>query len=136
TAQGLPAPFYLATRPAPEHLATLVAERVQAQPFYLSEINLQAEAWVRSMGTWLKQGAAILIDYGFPQREYYHPQRDKGTLMCHFRHFAHAEPLVLAGLQDITAHVDFTAMADAALEAGLDVQIGRAPCRGRGQRPA
>lgn len=121
TAQGLPAPFYLATRPAPEHLATLVAERVQAQPFYLSEINLQAEAWVRSMGTWLKQGAAILIDYGFPQREYYHPQRDKGTLMCHFRHFAHAEPLVLAGLQDITAHVDFTAMADAALEAGLDV---------------
>lgn len=121
TAAGLPAPFYLATRPAPEHLAQLVAERVHPSPFYLSEINLQAEAWVRSMGTWLRRGAAILVDYGFPRHEYYHPQRSQGTLMCHFRHLAHAEPLVLAGLQDITTHVDFTAMADAALEGGLDV---------------
>lgn len=121
TARGLPAPFYLATRPAPEHLALLVAERLEPQPFYLSEINLQAEAWMRSMGTWLSRGAAILVDYGFPRHEYYHPQRDQGTLMCHFRHLAHAQPLVLAGLQDITTHVDFTAMADAALEGGLDV---------------
>src|SRR5690606_36009821 len=63
----------------------------------------------------------LLIDYGFPQREYYHPQRAEGTLMCHYRHHAHANPLLYAGLQDITAHVDFTAMADAALEGGLDV---------------
>src|SRR5690606_31019002 len=62
-----------------------------------------------------------LIDYGFPQREYYHPQRAEGTLMCHFRHHTHAQPLLYPGLQDITAHVDFTAMADAALEGGLEV---------------
>ena len=88
---------------------------------YRSELNLQAEAWVREMGTWLDHGAALLIDYGFPQREYYHPQRATGTLMCHFRHHAHSEPLIHAGLQDITTHVDFTAMADAALAAGMDV---------------
>src|SRR5690606_19458766 len=79
-------------------------------------------AWVRQMGGWLKQGSALLIDYGFPQREYYHPQRNEGTLMCHFRHHAHSQPLIYAGLQDITAHVDFTAMADAALEGGLEVR--------------
>src|SRR3546814_1731 len=90
-------------------------------PGYQSEINLRAEAWVAQMGTWLQRGAALLIDYGFPQREYYHPQRNEGTLMCHFRHHSHSQPLIYAGLQDITAHVDFTAMADAALEGGLDV---------------
>src|SRR5690606_37628183 len=58
---------------------------------------------------------------GFPRHEYYHPQRAEGTLMCHYRHTAHADPLILPGLQDITAHVDFTAMADAAHEAGLEV---------------
>jgi len=73
------------------------------------------------MGEWLARGAALLIDYGFPRREYYHPQRTEGTLMCHFRHHAHDQPLILPGLQDITAHVDFTAMADAALDGGLDV---------------
>jgi SAM-dependent MidA family methyltransferase len=60
----------------------------------------------------------ILIDYGFPQSEYYHPQRSSGTLMCHYRHRAHDDPFVWPGLQDITAHVDFTAVADAALAAG------------------
>jgi SAM-dependent MidA family methyltransferase len=90
-------------------------------PGYQSEINRQAEAWVRQMGGWLRRGAALIIDYGFPRREYYHPQRANGTLMCHFRHHAHDQPLVYAGLQDITAHVDFTAMADAALEGGLEV---------------
>src|SRR5690606_35205939 len=79
------------------------------------------EAWVRDMGHWLVRGAALLIDYGFPQREYYHPQRAAGTLMCHLRHHAHADPLFAPGMQDITAHVDFTAMADAALAGGLDV---------------
>jgi SAM-dependent MidA family methyltransferase len=65
-----------------------------------------------------KGGAAILIDYGFPASEYYLDQRSAGTLMCHYRHHAHADPFFLPGLQDITAHVDFTAMAYAAVQAG------------------
>lgn len=114
-------PFCLIERPAADVLARRVAQRMPPLPGYRSEINLQAEVWIRQMGQWLARGAAILIDYGFPQHEYYHPQRAQGTLMCHFRHHAHDQPLVLAGLQDITTHVDFTAMADAALEGGLDV---------------
>jgi len=108
-------------RPAPPDLAAALAERMPALPGYASEINLRAEAWVRAMGGWLRRGAALLIDYGFPRAEYYHPQRAGGTLMCHLRHHAHGDPLVLPGLQDVTAHVDFTAMADAALAGGLDV---------------
>ncbi|MEI2415844.1 SAM-dependent methyltransferase [Orrella sp. JC864] len=108
-------------RPADDTLADAVAARMPALPGYASEVNLQAEAWMRELGGWLVRGAALLIDYGFPQREYYHPQRAGGTLMCHLRHHAHADPFVAPGLQDITAHVDFTAMADAALAGGLDV---------------
>lgn len=114
-------PFELATRAAPQAVQRAVAQRMPPLPGYQSEINLQAEAWVRGLGNWLEHGAALLIDYGFPQREYYHPQRAEGTLMCHFRHHAHANALLHPGLQDITTHVDFTAMADAALEGGLDV---------------
>ena len=117
----LPSPFVFVGRPAQGELLAAAQQRLPAIAGYRTEINLQAEGWIRAMGGWLKQGAALLIDYGFPQREYYHPQRDMGTLMCHFRHFAHDESLILAGLQDITAHVDFTAIADAALEAKLDV---------------
>lgn len=116
-----PGPFRWSPRPAPADVASLVGTRMPPLPGYRSEINPQAEAWVRDLGRWLRRGAALLIDYGFPQAEYYHPQRLQGTLMCHFRHHAHDQPLILAGLQDITAHVDFTAMADAALEGGLDV---------------
>lgn len=118
---GADHPFGWRERPATPALQDTVLQRMPALPGFASEINLRAEAWVRHLGEWLNKGAALLIDYGFPQREYYHPQRAQGTLMCHFRHYAHAEPLVLAGVQDITAHVDFTAMADAALEGGLDV---------------
>ncbi|WP_298012850.1 SAM-dependent methyltransferase [uncultured Castellaniella sp.] len=114
-------PFAWAARPADPGTAATIAARMPPLPGYQSDINLQAEAWVRDLGRWLRRGAAVLIDYGFPQAEYYHPQRLRGTLMCHFRHHAHDQALVLAGLQDITAHVDFTAMADAALEGGLDV---------------
>ncbi|HET8596470.1 MAG TPA: SAM-dependent methyltransferase [Castellaniella sp.] len=114
-------PFAWSLRPAPPALSQAVAQRMPPLPGYQSEINLQAQAWIRDLGRWLRRGAALLIDYGFPQAEYYHPQRAQGTLMCHFRHQAHTQPLVLPGLQDITAHVDFTAMADAALEGGLDV---------------
>ena len=120
-AAGQNSPFQFAQRPAPQGLQEAIAQRMPPLPGYQSEINRQAEAWIREMGSWLEKGAALLIDYGFPQREYYHPQRAAGTLMCHFRHHAHSQPLIYAGLQDITTHVDFTAMADAALDAGLDV---------------
>ncbi len=88
---------------------------------YGSEIGFAGQAWMRSAADWLARGVLLAIDYGFPRREYYHPQRLMGTLMCHYRHRAHADPLWLPGLNDITAHVDFTAMADAAHAGGLDV---------------
>jgi SAM-dependent MidA family methyltransferase len=69
----------------------------------------------------LEKGVALFIDYGFPQEEYYHPQRSEGTLMCHYRHHAHADPFFLPGLQDITSHVDFSAVAAAAREGGLEL---------------
>jgi SAM-dependent MidA family methyltransferase len=113
--------FIWEDRPAPVALASAVAARMPALPGYVSEINLQGEAWIAAMGSWLERGAALLVDYGFPRNEYYHPQRAGGTLMCHLRHHAHGDPFTAPGLQDITAHVDFTAMADAALESGLQV---------------
>jgi len=88
---------------------------------YVSEINFVAEDWIKSIAESLQQGVVILIDYGFPRHEYYHIQRTQGTLMCHYRHRTHPDAFVYPGLQDITAHVDFTAMADAALESGLKV---------------
>jgi len=86
---------------------------------YDGEIGEQAEAWVRQLGSRLVRGAALLIDYGFPRREFFHAQRTGGTLMCHHRHRAHTDPFLLPGLQDITAHVDFTAIAQAAEASGL-----------------
>jgi SAM-dependent MidA family methyltransferase len=88
---------------------------------YETEINLRARAFVRSLGAAIDSGVVLLVDYGYSSAEYYHPQRSRGTLMCHYRHRAHEDPLILPGLQDITAHVDFTAMADAAIEAGMSV---------------
>lgn len=90
-------------------------------PGYLSELCPAAGALIQSLGERLQQGAMLFIDYGFPRREYYHPQRANGTLMCHYRHHAHDDPLFLPGLQDITAHVDFTAAAEAAQAARLEV---------------
>lgn len=88
---------------------------------YVSEINFTAEDWIKSIAESLQQGIIILIDYGFPRHEYYHQQRSEGTLMCHYRHRTHPDAFVYPGLQDITAHVDFTAMADAALESDMKV---------------
>jgi len=88
---------------------------------YMSEVNLAAEDWIKSIAEKLKQGIIILVDYGFPRHEYYHEQRSEGTLMCHYRHRTHPNPFIYPGLQDITSHVDFTAMADAALEANMKV---------------
>lgn len=88
---------------------------------YISEINFHAEAWVGSVADRVAEGVVLLADYGFPRAEFYHPQRAGGTLMCHHRHRAHADPLMLVGLQDITAHVDFTAIAEAGCAAGLEL---------------
>jgi SAM-dependent MidA family methyltransferase len=81
---------------------------------YTTEIGLVARAFVASLAQTLERGVALFVDYGFPRREYYHPQRRTGTLLCHYRHRAHADPFFVPGLQDITAHVDFTAVAAAA----------------------
>lgn len=91
------------------------------QPVHVSEINLAAAAWLAGWSDLLEQGAVLLIDYGCSRQEYYAPQRHQGTLRCHYRHHVHDDPLWWPGLNDITAHVDFSAMADAAFEAGLEV---------------
>jgi len=88
---------------------------------YLTEIHPQAEAFVRTLADRLVQGAAFFIDYGFPESEYYHPQRHMGTVMCHRGHLADPDPLADAGRKDITAHVNFTGLALAAQQAGLPV---------------
>ena len=88
---------------------------------YESELALFARAWMRSLGRFLERGAILVIDYGFPEREYFHPQRSMGTLACHYRHRVHDDPFWLPGLQDVTAHVDFSALARAAADAGLAV---------------
>ncbi|CAK0759232.1 hypothetical protein CCP3SC1AL1_2600002 [Gammaproteobacteria bacterium] len=86
---------------------------------YLSEIGLIARAWISTTAKLIGRGAMFLFDYGYPGQEYYHPLRNTGTLACHYRHHRHYDPLILPGLQDITSHVDFTAMAKAAV--GLEV---------------
>ncbi|MDO9196263.1 class I SAM-dependent methyltransferase [Rhodoferax sp.] len=88
---------------------------------YLTEIHPQAESFVRTLADRLTVGAAFLIDYGFPEHEYYHPQRHMGTVMCHRSHRSDPDPLSDVGLKDITAHVNFTGIALAAQEAGLNV---------------
>jgi SAM-dependent MidA family methyltransferase len=76
---------------------------------------------MRTIASTLQAGVAIFIDYGFPERELYHPQRSMGTMRCHYRHRFHSDPFFMPGLQDITAHVDFSAMAKAAEEGGAEV---------------
>jgi SAM-dependent MidA family methyltransferase len=113
--------FQYIDRVAPKALEQAVRARMPYLPGYRSEINLQAEAWVRDLSTWLTKGAALLIDYGFPRHEFFHPQRQRGTLMCHIQHRAHDDVFLAPGLQDITAHVDFTAVAETAFTSGLEV---------------
>jgi SAM-dependent MidA family methyltransferase len=114
------ASFEWAYRPAAGEV--LDAARALALPDgYRTEIALVARAFIASIATMLERGIALFVDYGFPRGEYYHPQRREGTLMCHYRHRAHADPFFLPGLQDITAHVDFTALAATVRGAGADV---------------
>lgn len=106
-------------RPITDPALLAAAQRIQVPDDYLSELPLAANGLITSLGQRLQHGALLFIDYGFGAREFYHPQRDRGTLMCHYRHYAHDDALFLPGLQDITAHVDFTAVAEAGIDAGL-----------------
>jgi SAM-dependent MidA family methyltransferase len=101
--------------------AAALGVEVEAGEEYLSEICLAARAWVQEWSSRLTKGALLLIDYGYPKAEYYLPSRATGTLQCYYRHRAHPEVLLWPGLNDITAFVDFTSMAEAGYEAGLDV---------------
>ena len=112
--------------PAGLRLVSLARARFPLEGDYASEVNPAAEALVETLGRALAGGAILAIDYGFPRREYYHPERSAGTLMAHYRHRATADPFVWPGLADLTAHVDFTAVAEAGERAGLAV-AGYAP---------
>lgn len=103
----------------PENTALLaIAKDIIVPDDYLSEISLAARGLIASLSERLERGAMLFIDYGFGSAEYYHPQRSRGTLMCHYRHHSHDDPFYLLGLQDITAHVDFTAIAETSIDHG------------------
>jgi SAM-dependent MidA family methyltransferase len=120
--------FVFRDRPCSPALIAQIPDASDLPVGYLTEVHPVASGFMRSLASMIATGhhetgrgsAAILVDYGFPAHEYYLPQRDEGTLMCHYRHHAHPEPFYLPGLQDITAHVDFTAMARAAVDGGLE----------------
>ena len=111
----------VASAPLRHGVAKLLEACGQLPDGYESELNLRAASWLRSLSERIAAGLLLLIDYGYNRSEYYHPQRDRGTLMCHYRHRAHPDWLLHPGLQDITAHVDFTSLAEAGLDAGLEV---------------
>jgi SAM-dependent MidA family methyltransferase len=98
------------------------AQQIKVPDDYVSEICLAARGMVNSLAQRLEQGALLFIDYGFGAREYYHPQRSSGTLMCHYRHHAHDDPFYLPGLQDITAHVNFSDIAVCGIDAGMELR--------------
>jgi SAM-dependent MidA family methyltransferase len=99
-------------------LASLEGEPPQG---YTSEVCLRVEPWIASLSECLGRGVLLLCDYGLPRRHYYHRERGSGTLRCHFKQRAHADPYINVGVQDITAWVDFTRIAEAALAANLTV---------------
>lgn len=121
--------FVFQERPCEAAWLAQIPAAEQLQDGYLTELHPVAAGFMRSLASMLNNGKAasargglaVLLDYGFPAAEYYHPQRHQGTLMCHYRHHAHPDPFYLPGLQDITAHVDFTAMARSALESGAEI---------------
>ncbi len=106
---------------APRVAALRAALPEPLAPGYVSEIAPAREAWVASVAEVLEQGVIVVLDYGYPRREYYHPQRAAGTLRCHLGHRAHDDPLAHPGVQDVSVHVEFTAIAEAAHGAGLEV---------------
>ncbi|MCK5002849.1 MAG: SAM-dependent methyltransferase [Gammaproteobacteria bacterium] len=113
-------------KPATDSVTAIVRtieERVETHlpDGYCSEFNPAIAGWLQSIAATLEQGMVLLIDYGYAAAEYYHEERQTGTLMCHYQHRAHADPLWYPGLQDITAFVDFTDVAYSAVDAGFDV---------------
>ena len=88
---------------------------------YGSEINIRLDAWIKSLAAAIDEGVVLFIDYGLPRRQYYRAERSEGTLLCHYRHRFHDDPLINVGVQDIGAWVDFTAVAEAAVDAGMRV---------------
>ena len=113
-----------AVRPSSGAIPTALrppAGAAQFAPGTVTEIHPQAEAFIRTIAQHLERGAAFFIDYGFPEHEYYHEQRVGGTLMCHQAHRADTDPLVQVGEKDITAHINFSGIALAGQDAGLDV---------------
>jgi len=129
-------PLELCVRPAPNGLeevtepvrpdlamalGALQDQGLAVDPGYESELNLRLAPWIRALAEILEQGLVLLIDYGYPRAEYYRSDRRCGTLLCHYRHRAHSDPYLYLGLQDITAHVDFTALAEAGTQAGLRI---------------
>lgn len=104
-----------------EAIAALQAAGLARSSGYASEVNLRLGPWLEALGASLAAGLVLLIDYGYPQSAYYQADRTMGTLLCHWRHQAHPDPYRHVGLQDITAHVDFSAAARAGLGAGLDL---------------
>jgi SAM-dependent MidA family methyltransferase len=126
----LASPFVLQKKPPSDSLQQAIlpmAETLQwsahfpANLPYTSEINTQLAAWFNSIENSLQQGTLLLIDYGYTRREYYLPERNNGTLLCHYRHHVHDDPLLYCGLQDITSSVDFTAVAESASDVGLQL---------------
>lgn len=117
--------FVEARMPASPTLAAAVSalqgEGLATEPGYCSEVNLRLAPWVEAIAEHMSKGMVLVIDYGYPRRERYLAERKQGTLMCYSRHRSHSDPLQQVGLQDITTHVDFTALAEAARAAGLDV---------------
>jgi SAM-dependent MidA family methyltransferase len=99
----------------------MAEERFPTGVDYVSEVNPASEALVATIGARVAAGAILIVDYGFPRREYYHPQRREGTLVGHYRHRVHADPFLWPGLSDLTAHIDFTAIAEAGERTGLHV---------------
>ena len=108
-------------RPIGDPVLRARAEALDLPPGYVSEINLAADALVASLGNCLGRGLILMIDYGFSESEYFHPQRHMGTLRAHYRHHALDDPFYLPGLCDLTAHVDFSAVAQAGMAAGLEL---------------
>ena len=118
--------FAITERTAPDYLATAVEQIEQelGRPLpdsYVSEVCVAVPRWIADLAGALREGSAFLFDYGVSRQEYYAADRSGGWLRCHFRHHAHEDPLILPGIQDITAWVDFTAVAAAAAASGLDV---------------
>jgi SAM-dependent MidA family methyltransferase len=113
--------FIWQERPISDAALLHAAQQIKVPDDYVSEICLAAHGLINSLAQGLEQGAMLFIDYGFGVREFYHPQRRSGTLMCHYRHHAHDDPFFLPGLQDITAHVNFTDIAECGIDAGLEL---------------